>query len=171
MLAAHEENCEGMGSLVRATAFRYPLTETAKTMPASTIVVASSSGFPPPSGWFADKSTLEEGLSIWGQSILRHFVAYTGATGPQSAVVHAGYNVRMRGIPVLLLNESFLQEKETRHWSLYRAYKFTKALVTDIEAANKVNVVPTLLSVGIDGWACDARIITPLWAGSYACGY
>jgi hypothetical protein len=62
MLAAHEENCEGMRSLVRATAFRYPLTETAKTMPASTIVVGSSSGFSSPPGWFADKSTLEEGL-------------------------------------------------------------------------------------------------------------
>jgi hypothetical protein len=77
----------------------------------------------------------------------------------------------MRDIPVPLLNDSFVQEKEVRHWSFYKAYKFTKALATDIEAANEVNIVPTLLSVGIDGWACDARMITPFWAGSYTCGY
>jgi hypothetical protein len=43
----------------------------------------------------------------------------------------------------------------------YRAFKFTQAICEDIQAANAIGVKPTLISVGLDGWACNERIILP----------
>jgi hypothetical protein len=41
------------------------------------------------------------------------------------------------------------------------AFKFTAAIVGEIQAANDSGITPVLISVGLDGWACDVRMIFP----------
>jgi hypothetical protein len=48
-----------------------------------------------------------------------------------------------------------LLTSEARRWRIYRASRFTQAITRDIEAANEAGIVSTVISEGIDGWACD----------------
>jgi hypothetical protein len=155
MLAAHEDRCDGSGAVLRETSLRFPLTALAQTSFPSILVIGRFSGSYLPSSWFAGKETLQEGLPIWGDAILRHFIAYAGLKGPQSAVVHACYEVRSLDLPAPAINNSFQEKHERRRWELHRAWAFTKALMKDIKAANDADVTPVLLSAGLDAWTCN----------------
>lgn len=156
-LAAHEEKCRGAGAIVRSTTLRIPLTDSAKTETAVIILLARSSSEPPES-WYAHKGDWREGLWFWGRKILEHFVAYSDIRGP--AVLHAASDTQTRYLPAPEHDNSSSLQGQAR-WESYRAFKFTEAWTKEIRAANAARIVPTVLSIGLDAWACDVRTILP----------
>jgi hypothetical protein len=112
----------------------------------------------PPDVWFAHKGDWKEGLWFWGRKILEHFVAYSGITG--AAVLHAASDTQTRYLPAPGINNSSALSGQAR-WEAYRAFKFTQAWTDEIKAANAAGIVPTVLSIGLDAWACDVRMLHP----------
>ncbi|KAH9862401.1 hypothetical protein J1614_011056 [Plenodomus biglobosus] len=141
---------------------RFPITSAAqKGTPPSIIVVGRSSGSIIPADWYAKRHDLRVGLPLWGKKIVEHYAAYSAVQGAHSVIVHACYQVQTRDLPALEHNDSHREAKESRRLRLSRAHKFTEAITKDIIASNVAGIEPILLSVGLDGWACDTRMILP----------
>jgi hypothetical protein len=164
-LAMHEERCKGNLTGERRTSTRYCLTASAEaSVPPSVIIVIRSSA-ERPNIWKAGTDSFEEGLPLLGQKILAHYAAWSSFPGG-SAVLHSCYDCPTRYLPASAVDDSFLETTNARRSDRYRAFKFTQAIVNDIEAANQAGIKPILLSVGVDGWACDRRMILPWLQGS-----
>jgi hypothetical protein len=54
----------------------------------------------------------------------------------------------------MAVNRSMFQENLHQRLSFHRAFKFTTAIKGDIQAANEADITLTIISVGLDGWAC-----------------
>ncbi|KAG9200059.1 hypothetical protein G6514_007655 [Epicoccum nigrum] len=134
-----------------------PFAQAAKSQLPRIILLARSSS-EPPDVWFAHKGDWKEGLWFWGRKILEHFVAYSGITG--AAILHAASDTQTRYLPAPNINNSSALSGQAR-WESYRAFKFTQAWTDDIKAANAAGIVPTVLSIGLDAWACDVRMLHP----------
>jgi hypothetical protein len=78
-----------------------------------------------------------------------------------SAVLHSCYQCPTRYLPAKAVVSSFLEKDARQRQVQYRAFKFTQAICEDIQAVNAIGVKPTLISVGLDGWACSERMILP----------
>ncbi|CAI9633701.1 hypothetical protein GT037_005070 [Alternaria burnsii] len=78
-----------------------------------------------------------------------------------SAVIQSCSDCSTRQLPAPAVNQSIFEESLHQRLSLHRAFKFTAAIVEDIQAANDSGITPILISVGLDGWACDIRMIHP----------
>jgi hypothetical protein len=46
-------------------------------------------------------------------------------------------------------------------YDVHRAYMFTSAITKDLVAADEAGLAPIILTVGLDGWACDRRMVLP----------
>jgi hypothetical protein len=79
---------------------------------------------------------------------------------------HSGSNCSTRNLPAAAVDQSYADMDVTNRQARHRAFTFTRAILTDIEAANQAGIKPTLISVGLDGWACDERMILPWLRGS-----
>lgn len=158
ILAAHETKCEGEGAMIRISLYQFELSvATSATSPRVIIVGRSSGGSP--LGWKMGKETFEEGLPLWGHAIRREYVRFIG--DESSAILHVCNNVATRHLPAPEHNDSPKEKDQKRRNSLSQAWKFTAAITRSITMANEADIVPTLLSVGLDGWACDVRMILP----------
>ncbi|KAG9186618.1 hypothetical protein G6011_09726 [Alternaria panax] len=80
-----------------------------------------------------------------------------------SAVLHSYSNVSTRKLPAPAINHSASEENLHQRLSLHRAFKFTAAIVGDVQAANESCVAPVIILVGLDGWACDTRTLLLSW--------
>ncbi|KAF2130600.1 hypothetical protein P153DRAFT_418227 [Dothidotthia symphoricarpi CBS 119687] len=154
----HEERCKGTGAVVRPASHRYLLGEAVEISPPSIIIVGRSSSWPPES-WKAGQDTIYAGLPIWGKKILDHYAAYSGQQG--SGVVYVACHVVTRDLPAPDLKDSHLEAQQSGRWSKHTAWGFTQAILKDIEAASEAGITPTLLSVGLDGWVSDVRMLLP----------
>jgi hypothetical protein len=138
-LAMHEERCEGKPLYERPTSFRFTLNASVEAgAPPAVIIVNRGSG-KPPEGWKAGKDTIQESLPLLGCQIFAHYAAWSGfAGGP--GVIHSCYDCSTRYLPSPSVDDSFLETVDSRRKALYRAFKFTQAIVGDIEAANQAGV-------------------------------
>lgn len=160
MLQSHEEDCVGPKVPKRETTMRFSLGSTlpnAPDTPAEVVIVGRSSAFPP-KAWAMGTSSHHEGLPIWGDCVLRHFAAYTGAKF-SNAVLHASSHTRTRFMPAPTVDNSTAQATEDLRWHVRRAFFFTKSILHDIKNANAAGITPTLLSVGLDGFTCNTRAL------------
>jgi hypothetical protein len=100
---------------------------------------ATSQRVESPEGWKAGKDTIQEGLPLLGRQIFAHYAAWSGfAGGPD--VIHSCYDCSTRSFPSPAVDDSFLETVDSRRKALYRAFKFTKAICNDIEAANHAGI-------------------------------
>lgn len=157
MLQSHEENCKGPVAPKRKTTLRFKLGSASAGIAPSVIVVARASALAP-KGWAAGTSSIEEGLPIWADQILRHYAAMCGEKF-SSAVLHASAFVRTRYMPAPAQDNSTAEVNEDLRWHVRRAHFFTQAILADIKAANAIGVVPTILSVGLDAFTCNTKAI------------
>jgi hypothetical protein len=104
--------------------------------------------------------TIQDGLPNVGRRYLAQYAAWKGYTG-NSAVLHSCYDVATRYLPSPAFDDSFLATSQSHKIKQHRAFVFTQAIISDIEAANQFGIQPTVVSVGIDGWFCDRAAITP----------
>jgi hypothetical protein len=122
---------------------------------ASVIIVGRNSGGSTPTGWFAGKETLEEGIPIWAQP---HLDDYRRLFDDQRrAKVVAGVRVRSAFVPsppaagFVLPTDSDGLKGDKR-----RAIKFTETVEGSVKRASDT---PTIVSIGADGFACASSLI------------
>jgi hypothetical protein len=58
----------------------------------------------------------------------------------QAAPASNSYDCSTRSFPSPAVDDSFLETVDSRRKALYRAFKFTKAICNDIEAANHAGI-------------------------------
>jgi hypothetical protein len=162
-LAMHEERCAERPATSRSTCHRFPLNDSAEKDEPPSVIIVNRSSLHPPEGWKAGARDIKEGLPLIGKSIAAHYAAVSDYSGG-SAVIHSCSNCSTRNPPVAAVDKSYLDMNVTNRQARHRAFTFTKAILTGIEAANQAGVKPTLISVGLDGWACDERMLL-LWQG------
>ncbi|KAJ8115186.1 hypothetical protein OPT61_g3100 [Boeremia exigua] len=164
MLSQHEEDCKGVGHKRKLAMFFFRLDGCTENIAPNTIIVGRASSTITPLSWKNTKATNKDGLPAWGAKILEHYNAYKGyETGPASLRVSA--NLPTRHIPAPDVNDSHHHTDFIR-WHKNRAFMMTQGIISDIEAANANDVIPTVLSVGVDAWACDVRMVLP-WLQSH----
>lgn len=162
LLAHHEERCKKREASLSRTSYRFTLKKAAEASHPPKIIIVNRSSSSPPKEWKAKTQSIYEGLPIIGKSILAHYIAMSSANASGiSAVIHSCSNCSTRQLPAPAVNQSIFEENLHQHLSLHRAFKFTAAIVEDIQAANDSGITPILISVGLDGWACDIRMIHP----------
>ncbi|EDU39867.1 hypothetical protein L13192_02062 [Pyrenophora tritici-repentis] len=129
-------------------------------MPPNIIIIINRSSEKRPQAWKAGTESFETGLPIIGQQVLNHYVAWSKDES-KSAVLHSCYDCPTRYLPAPAIDNSFLGNSAGEKSDIHRAFEFTKAIVNDIESANQAGLRPTVVSVGLDGWACDLRMLKP----------
>jgi len=161
-LAAHEENCKMKEANMSSTSYRFPLTKAAESRHPASIIIVNRSSSHPPKEWQAGTGSIHTGLPIVGRAILAHHIARTALPPTNvSAVLHSCSNCTTRQLPSLGINKSMSQDNLHQRLAFHRAFKFTMAITGDIQAANEAGIKPVLISVGLDGWACDERMLLP----------
>ncbi|CAN9477428.1 unnamed protein product [Alternaria alternata] len=156
----HLERCQGVPPRQRVSSFRFALTTSAVDGAPPSVIIVNRSSAKAPESWKDNADTIEEGLPMLGRRYLNHYAAWSGYTGG-SAVLHSCYDVPTRYIPAPALDDSFLASSQSHMIKQHRTFKFTQAIVSDIEAANQAGIEPTVLTIGVDGWFCDTRMILP----------
>lgn len=133
----------------RITTFRFPLNKRAEdgTLP-SIILVTRSSGIAS-KAWRAQTDKIQKGLPIVGKSVLRHYTDVSGFEGG-SAVLHTCYSCPTHTLSVGPVDTSYLEPDPAQRRVQFCPFKFTRAIVADIKAANQAGFVPVLLSNGGD---------------------
>ncbi|KAJ4326065.1 hypothetical protein N0V94_000227 [Neodidymelliopsis sp. IMI 364377] len=108
----------------------------------------------------AGTNDIKKGLPLIGKEILTEYITMSGSQA-DSAVLHSCSNCSTRELPAVPVDEPII--KDTLHLRLarHRALCFTTAITQDIKAANEAGLIPTLLSVGLDGWVCNERKLLP----------
>ena len=124
------------------------------------VIVVRRSSTHPPSQWGSGTGSLLDGLPIWGQSMVRSLVAWQGYD-LGLVVLHTCYEVATRHLPLTDMAFVDAEPNINRRGNLRRAYYFTESITADIETANAAGVTSILYSIGLDGWACDAKMILP----------
>jgi hypothetical protein len=109
--------------------------------------------------WKAGLADFETGLPVWGKKILDHYVSIFGNVAG-TALLHAYYECHTRDLPAPAYNNSF-RATGNRQKELHRAFRITQEIQDSIQAANAAGIRPVILSVGLDAWACDLRMIEP----------
>ncbi|KAI5374659.1 hypothetical protein J4E82_006527 [Alternaria postmessia] len=159
-LAMHESRCKGDGSSPeRRTSYRFALTSAAREGEPPSVIVVNRSSAKAPGSWKDGTDSLQDGLPNIGKKYLAHYAAWTTFDG--AAVIHSCYDVATRYLPSPAVDDSFTASSQSYRIKQHRAFVFTQAIVNDIEAANQAGIRPTILSVGADGWFCDAKAIVP----------
>ncbi|UPX10890.1 uncharacterized protein EKO05_0001526 [Ascochyta rabiei] len=155
-LAMHEERCTYRHVATRRTC--YPPPAESGTPPALIIINRSSSH--PPKSREAGPAKIEKDLPLFGKSILADYVTMSGLKiGP--AALHSCSNCSTRELPAVAVDKSIFGDNLHLRLSHHRAFSFAQAITRDIQVANEAGVTPTLLSVGLDGWAGDERKLFP----------
>ncbi|KZM24447.1 hypothetical protein ST47_g4408 [Ascochyta rabiei] len=127
--------------------------------PPALIIINRSSSHPPKSRE-AGPAKIEKDLPLFGKSILADYVTMSGLKiGP--AALHSCSNCSTRELPAVAVDKSIFGDNLHLRLSHHRAFSFAQAITRDIQVANEAGVTPTLLSVGLDGWAGDERKLFP----------
>ncbi|KAG9196832.1 hypothetical protein G6514_003939 [Epicoccum nigrum] len=158
MLAQHEEDCKGTGHTRPQAMHHFRIEGCSDSVPPRTIIVGrtSSSGYIPLS-WINKAATARDGLPTWGARILEHYDKFRGvSTGPASIRVSTGVQTRYLPAPDV---DTTHQHRDHVRWLKNRAYILTQGIIADIESANSSGITPVVLSVGVDGWACNTELI------------
>lgn len=157
-LAHHEERCKGKSVATRSASYRFALNEAAKNGGPPAIIVVNRSSSHPPKAWEDGTGDTMQGLPQIGERVVAHYAAMDG---PQvgAAVLHNCSNCKTRFLPAPAINRSKEESVLTLRLALHRAFEFTKAIQSDIEAANLAGITPTLISIGLDAWASDCKMI------------
>ncbi|CAN9157306.1 unnamed protein product [Alternaria alternata] len=156
----HLERCQGVPPRQRVSSFRFALTTSAVDGAPPSVIIVNRSSAKVPESWKDNADTIEEGLPMLGRRYLNHYAAWSRYTGG-SAVLHSCYDAPTRYIPAPAFDDSFLASSQSHIIKQHRTFKFTQAIVSDIEAANQARIKPVLLSIGADGWFCDCRVLLP----------
>jgi len=82
------------------------------------------------------------------------------ACGQASTIFHARIQAKTRHVPTERLNMAFRQTHPHVRQNLKNAWKYTKATKDDFVSIAKL-VKPTIMSIGIDGFACKIENIIP----------
>lgn len=159
-LAMHEESCKHREATARQTCYRTALDVAAMAGAPPALIIVNRSSSHPPKSWNAGRKDLRDGLLLVGTSLLEDYTAMHG-TGIVSAVLHSCSNCSTRQLPAMTVDKSIFGSNLHARLAHHRAFCFTNAIVEDIVAANAAGITPTLLSVGLDGWACDERRLLP----------
>jgi hypothetical protein len=160
LLASHIDRCS---TFVRApharTCLRIELNDSSDM--ATTLLVARSSG-PAPSSWLSGLEWIEEGLPVYGTTRMRDYENDFGLER-MSAVFHAAASVSSRNLPAPSHQINTSVTSEALQSQLSRAWKMTDGIEEDLKAMASQNpgVKTTLVSVGLDGFACHTPMILP----------
>lgn len=158
-LVMHEEKCHGRGAKERPTTWGFELDDNSSNALQDVILVARSSGEPPDS-WLAGTDSLETGLPIFGRAILKHYrAAHPSSRG--KAVFHICYQVATRHLLAPLHCDASKEKTQANQAYIRRAHMLTQAIEKDLNIASAAGLIPTILSIGIDAWACEVKMILP----------
>jgi hypothetical protein len=124
------------------------------------IIIARASENKAPKVWYADKSSAQEGLKVWGQAVLDEYCRATRFTG--TAVLHTAFDMPSRLLPApARFPHRDEKDKFATQQRLRRAHEWTQAIEGDLHSAVDACLIPTILSVGLDGWAAVEGMILP----------
>jgi len=157
----HEERCKKGPLSNRETSYRFSLTADAANGAPPSVIIINRSSKAPPQCWKDGTTSIKEGLPQLGRKYLAHYASWRSSYSGGSAVLHSCYEAVTRYIPAPAFDNSFLGETPRQKVLLHRAFRFTQAIVHDIEAANQAGIKPTIISVGADGWFCSQKAILP----------
>lgn len=159
-LAHHEERCQAKSVATRSTSYRFALNEAAEKGGPPKLIVVNRSSSHPPKAWEDGTGDMMQGLPQIGKRVVAHYAAMDAGGSPVgAAVLHNCSNCKTRFLPAPAVNRSKEETVLTLRLALHRAFEFTKAIQSDIEAANLVGITPTLISIGLDAWASDGGMI------------
>ncbi|KAJ4317586.1 hypothetical protein N0V94_004880 [Neodidymelliopsis sp. IMI 364377] len=161
-LAAHEEKCKAVSAMAKEehASLRFKMNKAAMDNQPPTFIIVNRSSSHAPEEWKAGTGDIKTGLPFVGKQILAHFAAKCGLSSG-AAVPHSSYECQTRKIPALAHDLSYLETQNHQKKMVWRGFKFTQAIVNDITVANNAGIKPFLISQGLDGWACDVRMIHP----------
>jgi hypothetical protein len=158
LLASHIDRCEATG---RAA---FPLTcqrlELNGGRDAPTVIMVARSSGKPTKSWFASLEFIEEGLLVFGAERIKDYELEFGQE-KLNTLSHAASSVSSRTMPAPQGRNSTSMASVSMQKNLGRAWKFTSAIKQDLEtlAAMYASRKPTLISVGLDGFACHLPLL------------
>jgi hypothetical protein len=169
-LAVHEERCNASPVAVEEkTTMRSKLNAAAERNEPPTFIVINRSSNRVPERWKADIDHYQTGLPKVGKAILEHFAAKSGHK-QGGAVLHSAYECPTRRVPALQHDLSYLGKDSHQQKMVYRGFKFTQAIVSDISAANQAGVKPFVVSQDVDGRFCRLKMMCEMRTGSIFLG-
>jgi hypothetical protein len=125
--------------------------------PVRLIVVARISGSRAPVPWFQGCELTIDGVRRYAATIMEDFKSDL-ACGQAKTIFHARIKAKTRHVPTERLNVAFRQTHPHVRQNLNYAWKYTKAIKDDLISIARL-VKPTLMSIGIDGFACKIENI------------
>jgi hypothetical protein len=112
--------------------------------------------------WFSGCEYVEQGLPTWAAGRLTDYKADFDLDGNDTPTVfHAGLAVQSRHLPAAKGSNATSSTSSAIQTQLSWSWTFTNAIVKDLEQiATKCK--PILISIGIDGFACNVSLILPV---------
>ncbi|KAI4614181.1 hypothetical protein J4E80_006872 [Alternaria sp. BMP 0032] len=165
LLAGHRMRCKGEGGKSRADRENrfQSIHDPAETDEGLTflVAVARASGAAP-KAWKGDEDPVQDGIDTFASPIFDtfqtdHGVAQGSVCGTFLAMDNIHTSVTPTAKDVMLHN---IADPVLRQY-ITQAYVFTRAIDKDLEALASRNVKPVLLSIGIDGFSCNTKLILP----------
>jgi hypothetical protein len=162
LLQSHIMRCKGTGRAGYSKSCHRIELEVTTKQPTTIMIARSSDGTP--KAWFQGCEYVEEGLPKWAADKLADHKSDFGLTGWQlPTFFHAGAAVQSRSLPASKENIATSTTSSARQTQLARSWEFTNGIVKDLNkiASALPSGKPTLVSIGIDGFACQISLILP----------
>lgn len=150
-----QEKCLGLSNPSRKACYQFIPGNAASDVVPKTIVIARSSTWAH-KGWAMGTGSVEAGLPLWVDIILREYAHFAGG-GLATALLHASSHTQTRFLPGPKHDDSTKESRQSVHFNKRKAYIVSKAVLTDIKAANKAGKTPTILSVDLDAFTCNTE--------------
>jgi hypothetical protein len=162
LLSSHITRCKGTGRAGYSRSCLRVELEVGEKQPTTMFIARSSDGTP--KNWFAGHEQINDGLPHWAADKLADYKLDLGfAEGKLPAILHAGSAVQTRHLPAPKENNATESTTTSMQTQLARSWKFTNGIELDIRkmAAVFPDCKPTIVSIGIDGLACQVSLILP----------
>lgn len=160
-LRSHVDDCEKQDQSHRYASHRVKLGIDSDgnnlDTPVRLIVVARTSGSKAPLSWFAGCELAIDGVRRFAARVMEDFKSDL-ACGQAGTIFHARILAKTRHVPTERLNMAFRETHPHVRQNLNNAWKYTKAIKDDLICIAKF-VKPTIMSIGIDGFACKIENI------------